>query len=141
MVEVLNTIDKQIDRVEVEAVNSKGNRALFAKRKKIFPKRASGTFRQFKWAVMVFTLAIYYFTPWIRWDRGEFTPNQAVLVDLDQGRFYFFFITIWPQELYYIAGLLIMAGVGLFLVTSTVGRAWCGYTCPQTVWVDLFLVI
>ena len=141
MVEVLNTVDKQVDRVEVEAVNSKGNRALFAKRKKIFPKRASGTFRQFKWAVMVFTLAIYYFTPWIRWDRGEFTPNQAVLVDLDQGRFYFFFITIWPQELYYIAGLLIMAGVGLFLITSTVGRAWCGYTCPQTVWVDLFLVI
>jgi len=141
MVEVLNTIDKKVDRVEVEAVNSKENRALFAKRNKIFPKRASGTFRRFKWSVMVFTLAIYYFTPWIRWDRGEFTPNQAVLVDLDQGRFYFFFITIWPQELYYIAGLLIMAGVGLFLVTSTVGRAWCGYTCPQTVWVDLFLVI
>ncbi len=141
MVEVLNTIHKQVDRVEVEAVNSKANRALFSKREKIFPKRASGTFRQFKWAVMVFTLAIYYFTPWIRWDRGEFTPNQAILVDLDQGRFYFFFITIWPQELYYITGLLVMAGVGLFLVTSTVGRAWCGYTCPQTVWVDLFLVI
>jgi hypothetical protein len=36
--------------------------------------------------------------------------------------------------------LLVMAGIGLFLVTSTVGRAWCGYACPQTVWVDLFLV-
>jgi cytochrome c oxidase accessory protein FixG len=34
-----------------------------------------------------------------------------------------------------------MAGVGLFLVTSTVGRAWCGYTCPQTVWVDLFIAV
>jgi len=141
MVEVLNTTDRQVDHVEVEAVNSRENRALFNKREKIFPKRASGSFRLFKWWVMVLTLAIYYITPWIRWDRGEFTPNQAVLVDLDQGRFYFFFITIWPQELYYVAGLLIMAGVGLFLVTSTVGRAWCGYTCPQTVWVDLFLVV
>jgi len=141
MAEVLNTLHKQVDRVDVEAVNSKAKRNLFAKRKKIFPKRASGTFRRFKWIVMFLTLAVYYITPWIRWDRGEFAPNQAVLVDLDHGRFYFFFITIWPQELYYITGLLIMAGVGLFLVTSTVGRAWCGYTCPQTVWVDLFLVI
>lgn len=141
MAEVLNTIHKDIERVDVEAVNSKASRDLFAKRKKIFPKRASGTFRQFKWWVMVLTLAVYYITPWIRWDRGEFAPNQAILVDLDHGRLYFLFITIWPQELYYIAGLLIMAGVGLFLITSTVGRAWCGYTCPQTVWVDLFLVV
>ncbi len=141
MVEVLNTIHKDVDHVEVEAVNSKTQRALFAKREKIFPKRTSGTFRKFKWWVMFLTLLVYYITPWIRWDRGEFAPNQAILVDLDHGRFYFFFITIWPQELYYIAGLLIMAGVGLFLVTSTVGRAWCGYTCPQTVWVDLFLVV
>ncbi|OUR79733.1 cytochrome c oxidase accessory protein CcoG [Alphaproteobacteria bacterium 46_93_T64] len=130
-----------VDRVEVEAVNSKAKRSLYTSRKKIFPKRASGSFRLFKWWVMAVTLAIYYVTPWLRWDRGEFAPNQAVLVDLDVGRFYFFFITIWPQELYYIAGLLIMAGVGLFLVTSTVGRAWCGYTCPQTVWVDLYLWI
>jgi cytochrome c oxidase accessory protein FixG len=64
-----------------------------------------------------------------------------VLVDMAHRRFYFFFIEIWPQEFYYVAGLLIMAGIGLFLVTSTVGRAWCGYTCPQTVWTDLFLVV
>ncbi|TIP95254.1 MAG: 4Fe-4S binding protein, partial [Mesorhizobium sp.] len=65
----------------------------------------------------------------------------AVLIDLANRRFYFFFIEIWPQEFFYVAGLLVMAGIGLFLITSTVGRAWCGYTCPQTVWVDLFLVV
>src|SRR5690606_26893202 len=53
----------------------------------------------------------------------------------------FFFIEIWPQEFFFVAGLLVMAGFGLFLVTSAVGRAWCGYACPQTVWVDLFLVV
>lgn len=129
-------------RIDVEAVNSaKTRQSLYAARRKIFPKRASGSFRRLKWIVMAITLTIYYVTPWLRWDRGEYAPDQAVLLDLANRRFYFFFLEIWPQEFYYVAGLLVMAGVGLFLVTSTVGRAWCGYTCPQTVWVDLFLVV
>ncbi len=90
---------------------------------------------------MLITLGIYYLTPWLRWDRGPFAPDQAVLIDMANRRFYFFFIEIWPQEFFIVAGLLVMAGVGLFLITSAVGRAWCGYTCPQTVWVDLFLVV
>ena len=64
-----------------------------------------------------------------------------MLIDLANRRFFFFFIEIWPQEFYYVAGLLVMAGIGLFLVTSTVGRAWCGYACPQTIWVDLFIAV
>ncbi|HEX5932605.1 MAG TPA: 4Fe-4S binding protein, partial [Pseudorhizobium sp.] len=115
--------------------------ALYEARRKIFPKRAEGRFRRFKWLVMLITLGIYYLTPWIRWDRGPFAPDQAVLIDLANRRFYFFFIEIWPQEFFFVAGLLVMAGFGLFLVTTAVGRAWCGYACPQTVWVDLFLVV
>ncbi len=133
--------DKTIETFDAEAVNSKANRVLYAAREKIHPKRAYGFVRTFKWWVMAVTLGIYYITPWLRWDRGEFAPDQAVLIDLAHRRFYFFFIEIWPQEFYYVAGLLVMSGIGLFLVTSTVGRAWCGYTCPQTVWVDLFLVV
>ncbi len=134
--------DTEIERLEASAVNSaKVRQPLYAARKKIFPKRASGAFRRFKWIVMLITLGIYYLTPWIRWDRGPFAPDQAVLIDMANRRFYFFFIEIWPQEFYIVAGLLVMAGFGLFLITSAVGRAWCGYTCPQTVWVDLFLVV
>jgi cytochrome c oxidase accessory protein FixG len=70
--------------------------------------------------------------------QGAYAPDQAVLVDLANRRFYMFQIEIWPHEFYYVVGLLIMAGIGLFLVTSAVGRAWCGYSCPQTVWTDLF---
>ncbi len=131
-----------VERHDAQPVNSaKLRKPLYEKRKKIFPKRANGRFRQFKWLVMLITLGIYYLTPWIRWDRGPYAPDQAVLVDLAGRRFYFFFIEIWPQEFFFVAGLLVMAGFGLFLVTSAVGRAWCGYTCPQTVWVDLFLVV
>jgi cytochrome c oxidase accessory protein FixG len=135
------TKPSQIEQFNVQAVNKDGAKKLFAAAKKIYPKRVDGKFRQLKWLIMTVTLAIYYITPWLRWDRGEFAPDQAVLVDLANRRFYFFFIEIWPQEFFYVAGLLIMAGIGLFLVTSVWGRAWCGYTCPQTVWVDLFLVI
>jgi len=112
--------------------------SLYAKRKAVFPKAVRGRFRTTKWAVMIVTLAIYYITPWIRWDRGPYAPNQAVLVDMAHRRFYMFDIEIWPHEFYFVAGLLIMAGIGLFLVTSAIGRAWCGYACPQTVWTDLF---
>ena len=111
---------------------------LYAARKGVYPKAVDGFFRRFKWAIMAVALAIYYVTPWLRWDRGPFAPDQAVLVDLANRRFYMFNIEIWPHEFYYVAGLLVMAGIGLFLVTSAVGRAWCGYACPQTVWTDLF---
>jgi cytochrome c oxidase accessory protein FixG len=90
---------------------------------------------------MALTLSVYYLTPWIRWDRGPNTPDQAVLLDFPGRRFYFFFIEIWPQEVYYITGLLLLAAFGLFLVTSLAGRVWCGYTCPQTVWTDLFVTV
>ncbi|MFQ5566646.1 MAG: cytochrome c oxidase accessory protein CcoG [Paracoccaceae bacterium] len=112
--------------------------SLYAAREPVFPKAVDGFFRRLKWWIMGVTLTIYYVTPWIRWDRGAHLPDQAVLVDLAHRRFFFFWIEIWPQEFYYVAGLLIMAGLGLFLFTSVLGRVWCGYACPQTVWVDLY---
>ncbi|MDB5686036.1 MAG: ccoG [Rhizorhabdus sp.] len=114
---------------------------LYARRADIFPRAVDGFYRRLKWLIMAVTLTIYYATPWLRWNRGPYAPDQAVLVDMAHRRFYFFDIEIWPHEFYYVAGLLVMAGVGLFLVTSTIGRAWCGYACPQTVWSDLFLHI
>jgi len=115
--------------------------SLYAAREPIFPRRVSGRFRSLKWAIMAVTLGIYYLTPWIRWDRGPNLPDQAVLVDLASRRFFFFWIEIWPHEFYFVAGLLVMAGLGLFLFTSALGRVWCGYACPQTVWTDLFILV
>jgi cytochrome c oxidase accessory protein FixG len=114
---------------------------LYAPREPVFPRRVKGSFRTLKWWIMGVTLGIYYLTPWIRWDRGPGLPDQAVLVDLAGRRFFFFMIEIWPHEFYLVAGLLIMAGLGLFLFTSALGRVWCGYACPQTVWTDLFILV
>ena len=114
---------------------------LYAARVKIYSKEAHGRFRTIKWIVMAVTLGIYYLLPWIRWDRGSYLPDQAVLIDLPARRFYFFFIEIWPQEFYFITGLLVIASLALFLITAIAGRVWCGYTCPQTVWTDLMIAV
>ncbi|EKE78711.1 cytochrome c oxidase accessory protein CcoG [Oceanibaculum indicum] len=119
----------------------KPRKALFANRPKAYPKWIVGRFRRMKWAVMALLLGLYYLAPWLRWDRGPGAPDQAILVDMPGRRLYFFFLEIWPQEVYYLTGVLILAAVGLFLATSLLGRVWCGFTCPQTVWTDLFLMV
>lgn len=111
----------------------------FAKQQKIYPKRVWGKYRKLKWAAMIITLGIYYLVPFIRWDRGPNVPDQAVLIDLNGPRAYWFWIEIWPQEVYILTGILILAAIALFFVTSLLGRVWCGYFCPQTVWTDLFV--
>ncbi len=121
--------------------DGEGPTVLYAKRRQIYPKLVFGRFRNLKWFLLVLTLGIYYILPWIRWPRGESVPDQAVLADFAAGKFYFFWLEIWPQEVFYITGLLILAAVGLFLVTALLGRVWCGYFCPQTVWTDLYIVV
>lgn len=128
-------------KIDARAVNSKAARALYKKREQIYPKLVHGTFRNLKWAAMIVLLGIYYVTPWIRWDRGDLRPDQAVLIDFEGRRFYFFFIELWPQEVYYITGLLILASFGIFLAAALFGRVWCGYACPQTVWTDLYIYV
>ncbi|CAA0113456.1 Uncharacterised protein [Starkeya nomas] len=126
---------------KLEADGGVDDAPLYEARRKIYPIAVHGTFRRIKWALLVITLGIYYLLPFVRWDRGPNAPSQAVLVDLANGRFYFFFIEIWPQEIYYVTGLLILAALVLFLMNAVAGRLWCGYLCPQTVWTDLFQAI
>ena len=126
---------------DVKALNRREERQLYATREKVYPKLAHGTFRRLKWLLMAVTLGIYYAVPWIRWNRGPDLPNQAVLLDMDHGRFFLFGLEIWPQEFYFVTGLLILAALTLFLITSLAGRIWCGYFCPQTVWTDLMIAV
>src|SRR6186713_2433005 len=114
---------------------------LYAARKKVYPQSVSGPFRRIKWGLIAFCLGVYYFLPFVRCNRGLGAPSQAVLIDLPNSRFYFFFIELWPQEVYYFTGLLIIAAVALFLMNSIGGRIWCGYLCPQTVWTDVFYAV
>ncbi|MBU6234382.1 MAG: cytochrome c oxidase accessory protein CcoG [Alphaproteobacteria bacterium] len=123
------------------AANSNDEITLFAKAEKVFPRSVKGHFRNLKWMAMAVCLAIYYLAPFIRWDRGPNAPDQAILIDLPNRRAYWFLVEIWPQEVYYLAAILVFAAIALFFVTSLFGRVWCGYFCFHTVWTDLFVLV
>ena len=113
----------------------------YAAPQKVHPRKVSGKYRSLKWWAMTLLLAYWHLAPLIRWDRGIGAPNQAILVDMAGRRAYFFFIEIWPQEVYYLTGLLFIAAISLFLMTALAGRVWCGFMCWQTVYTDLFVFV
>ncbi|MEO5378605.1 MAG: cytochrome c oxidase accessory protein CcoG [Magnetococcus sp. DMHC-6] len=115
--------------------------SLYAEWKKIYPRSQSGFFRTLRWRLSTLFLGIYFFLPFLRWDRGESQPNQAILFDIYQRKFFIFDLIIWPQDIFVLAFLLIAAALGLFFMTALAGRVFCGYLCIQTVWTDLFLLI
>jgi len=108
--------------------------SLYAKAEKIYPREVHGLFARLRVLGVLGLLGIYYITPWLYWDG-----HQALLLDLPARKFHIFFITLWPQDFFYLAVLLIIAGLTLFFVTALAGRVWCGYACPQTVWTEAFL--
>ncbi len=129
-----------VDKTRLAATSEDdGVMQYFADHKKVYPKAVYGKVRTLKWAILGFCLTVYYALPWLRWDRGVGRPDQALLLDIYDRKFYFFNLEFWPQDIVYLTGLLIMAALGLFLVTSLFGRVWCGFACPQTVWTDLFM--
>ena len=129
----------EIGREAVESRKEQKESPLYAGRVWVYPKAVRGTFRKVKWAALVVLLGLYWALPWVRWDRGPGAPDQALMIDMAGRRAYFFGIEIWPQEVYFLTGILILAAFGLFLATSLLGRLWCGFACPQTVWTDLFM--
>ena len=111
---------------------------LFSDHVKVYARSVTGEFRRLKWLALWVLLGIYHVVPWLRWDRGPDAPDQAILMDLAGRHAYILGLEIWPQEIYYLVGLALLAAVGLFLATALLGRVWCGFACPQTVWTDLY---
>ncbi len=107
--------------------------SLYEIRKKIYPRAVHGWFAGWRWAMVFLTQAVYYGTPWLTWNG-----RQAVLFDLSERKFYIFGLVFWPQDVIYLAILLILAALALFLFTAVAGRLWCGYACPQTVYTEIF---
>ncbi len=110
--------------------------ALFEERRKIYPRSQTGWFSSWRWVLVFFTQALFYGTAWLNWN-----DRQAVLFDLVARKFYIFGLVLWPQDFIYLAVLLVISALSLFLFTAIAGRLFCGYACPQTVYTEIFLWI
>ncbi|HLO79094.1 MAG TPA: cytochrome c oxidase accessory protein CcoG [Magnetospirillum sp.] len=130
-----------MSHIQADSDKASKPKHFYASSGTIHPRSVHGTFRNLKWAAMGILLAVWHLAPFLRWDRGPGAPDQAILIDLPGRRAYFFFIEIWPQEVYYLTGLLLFAAIALFFMSALAGRLWCGFLCWQTVYTDLFVQV
>jgi cytochrome c oxidase accessory protein FixG len=110
--------------------------SLYEVRRKIYPRAVHGWFAAWRWALVWATQIVFYGGPWLTWN-----DRQAVLFDIGSRKFYLFGLVFWPQDIIYLAVLLIVSALALFLFTALAGRLWCGYACPQTVYTEIFMWI
>ena len=109
---------------------------MYTAREEIYPREVQGRYANLRWFFIWVTQLLFYGLPWLNWNG-----RQAVLFDLGARKFYIFGIVLWPQDFIYLAALLIISAYSLFLFTAIFGRVWCGFTCPQTVYTEIFMWI
>jgi cytochrome c oxidase accessory protein FixG len=95
-----------------------------------------GRFRRLRWWANAVLIAILFAVPWIR-VGGE----PLVLLDVPGRKFHVMGMVIFPQELYFLWLILAVLALSLFFFTALLGRLWCGWACPQTVFTDVFAAI
>ncbi len=121
--------DKQSPPVETPVAVS-----FYEKHKKIYMRDVKGWWNTWRWVLVWLTQLLFYATPWLEWNG-----RQAVLLHLVERKFYLFGLVLWPQDVFYLALLLIISAYALFLFTAIAGRLFCGYACPQTVYTEIFM--
>ncbi|MBL8348959.1 MAG: cytochrome c oxidase accessory protein CcoG [Burkholderiaceae bacterium] len=107
---------------------------MYQKRPDIYPRAVKGWFASWRWTFVWLTQLLFYGLPWWQWQG-----RQALLFDLEAQRFYIFGLVLYPQDLIFLAALLVISALALFFFTAVAGRLWCGYTCPQTVYTEIFM--
>ncbi len=108
--------------------------SLYEAQEKVYSRSISGPLTKWRWIMVWLTQLFFYGMPWIQW--GE---RQALLFNLESQQFFIYGFVFYPQDLIYLTLLLIIAALSLFLFTAVAGRLWCGYTCPQTVYTEIFM--
>ena len=107
---------------------------------RVYPRSVKGRFRRIKTAILIVAYTVYYGLPWLPWHR-DVGPDRAVLFDIVARKYYLFGLVVQPQQIFWLAGFLVIAALLLFFVTGLAGRVFCGYFCFQTLWTDLFFRI
>ena len=108
--------------------------SFYEKHKKVYMRDVKGWWNTWRWVLVWITQILFFVTPWLEWNG-----RQAVLLHLVERKFYLFGLVLWPQDVFYLALLLIISAYALFLFTAIAGRLFCGYACPQTVYTEIFM--
>ncbi len=129
-----NTADRAAKKRAKDDISPQLEGVIADVRSKIHPRTVKGTFNNWRIIMVVLTQLIFYGLPWLQWNG-----RQAVLFDLAARKFYLFGMVLWPQDVIYLAVLLVLSAFSLFLFTAIAGRLFCGYACPQTVYTQIFM--
>ncbi|WP_407331778.1 cytochrome c oxidase accessory protein CcoG [Enterovibrio sp. 27052020O] len=125
---------KDVTAKEFNPKTHKGSGDRFNPSNRIYVREAKGIYQKLRQKMGWFFLLLFVLTPWI-----PYGDRQAILIDIGHQQFNFFGTTLWPQDLTLLASVLMIAAFGLFFITTFLGRVWCGYLCPQTVWTFIYI--
>lgn len=109
----------------VTTINRDGSRYF------LHPSDVSGKWNVYRRIVGVVLIAIYAALPWI-----QINGYPAVFLDVENRMFHLFGLTLVPQDLWVMFFAVTGLGFGLFFITALLGRLWCGWACPYTVFLD-----
>ena len=126
--------DRIPTREEQEGDGEVRYRMLYESEDKVYIRHIRGVYTRIRKYTGLPLLLAFFFIPWLNIDG-----HQAVHFDLPARQFHIFWTTFGPQDGFLLAWLLIIAAFALFAITTWLGRVWCGFTCPQTVWTLMFI--
>ena len=121
---------------DAKSLDRQVEQSLYAQRERIYPREVHGMYATLRVLAVVVLLGLFYGVLWLHWDG-----QQLLLFDLPDRRFHIFGLTLFPQDFFFLAAIMIIGALTLFFFTALAGRLWCGYACPQTVWTEVFLWI
>lgn len=130
-----NTVEIHIPIKNIEVKQPKVTKSdAYTPKEQIYVRQVKGVFQRLRQKMNFFFLALFALLPWL-----QYNGKQAILFDIGEQRFNLWSLTLWPQDLTLLAWLFIFSAFLLFFITTFLGRVWCGYLCPQTVWTFIFI--
>lgn len=125
VIEIVEVDDHERFRAELASIRPDG------KRRWVFARKPHGKFTQLRTVVAVVLIAFLVVAPFVK-----IGGHQFVLLNIIDREFVFFGVPFWPNDFYIVAVLFLTGVITVVVFTATLGRFWCGWLCPQTIFME-----